>query len=249
MKYYLNAFPKSGLHLLDALCKPLTLNDTELWAGTYTDNAWTLNREAPERVTAAICYTPDNWRLIGHCCYDDELEWYMELSSIAHIFVYRDLRDVAVSQAHHILSDNADLHHPGRELYRALGGFDDVLRAVWYGLDRFPGVPERWQPYAPWLTRPGVLVLCFEDVIADLEAAAGAILGYAARFTHIFDGGGMVETSPAAMAASARDTTSITTFRKGIAGEWKQYQDVIPEWVDWDLQSTSYQYAPLAATI
>jgi len=39
VKYYLNAMPKSGLHLLDALCKPLTLNRAPLWAGTYAGKA------------------------------------------------------------------------------------------------------------------------------------------------------------------------------------------------------------------
>lgn len=240
MKYYLNAMPKSGLHLLSALVKPLTMNAKPLWAGNRANNSFTMQGKGPEFVTNAICYLPDNWRLIGHCAYDEDVEWYLTLSGVAHIFITRDLRDVAVSQAHHILSDDDNLKHPDKELYRALGGFDDVLRAVWYGIDGYPGVFDRWREYAPWLDRADVLVLRFEEVIADLEAAADTILDYVHGLSPAYPQlpgkvpmkmtGVMNVTNATAMVESALDTGASPTFRKGKAGSWRQYMEIIPEW-------------------
>jgi hypothetical protein len=141
MKYYLNGCPKSGLHLLDALVQPLTLNPDADWAGTYTGNSWTLERAPVERITNALCYLPDNCRIKGHACFDEDLDLYLYLSGVAHIFIFRDLRDVAVSQAHHIMSDDDKLlRHPGKDEYRALGDFEDVLGAVWHGLSHMAPV-------------------------------------------------------------------------------------------------------------
>lgn len=238
MKYYLNAMPKSGLHLLSALVGPLTLNTAPLWASVYSGNAFTKQRKGLELITNPLCYLPDNHRMIGHSGYDEDLEWYIANSGICHIFIHRDLRDVAVSQAHHIMSDDDNLKHPDKERYRALGGFDDVLRAVWLGIDGYPGVPERWAEYEPWLDRAG-LVLRFEDVIADLEGAADSILEYAHSVIPAYPvmqrgriNASYVDTNPVEMAASARDTAASPTFRKGQAGEWRQYVEVIPEWAE-----------------
>jgi len=256
VKYYLNAMPKSGLHLLDALCKPLTLNRAPLWAGTYTGHGFTTQRKGLELVTNPLCYLPDNYRLIGHSGYDDDLEWYIANSGICHIFMVRDLRDVAVSQAYHVISDDDNLQHPDKDIYRALDSFDDVLRAVWYGIDGYPGIPKRWAEYEPWLDRGGLLVLRFEDVIADLEVAASAILDYAHSITPAYPvlqrgriNSAFVDTNAAEMAESARDTGSSATFRKGVSGEWRQYQDVIPEWSTARALESSYsQHAPSLVT-
>ena len=188
--------------------------------------------------TNAICYLPDNHRLIGHAGYDEDLEWYITLSGIVHVFMYRDLRDVAVSQAHHILSDDSNLNHPGRDLYRALGSFDNVLAAVWHGIDGYPGIMERWDEYEPWLTRAGVLCLSYDDAIADLEGAADAILDYVATVKPamaLTDTGGkltesIIMTNADEMVASALDTDSSPTFRRGVSGEWREYAEVVETW-------------------
>lgn len=193
-----------------------------------------MQRVGIERMTNSICYTPDNHRIIGHCCYDEDIEWYLSLSAIAHIFIQRDLRDVAVSQAHHILSDDNFLVHPAKDLYRELGGFEDVLYAVWHGIDKYPGVEERWAEYEPWLNRPDILVIRYEDAVADLEGTADRILDYGLSIKParaLPDDKTVVEslhvvTNATEMAASARNTSNSPTFRRGVPGEWKRYRKV-----------------------
>ena len=241
MKYYLNAMPKSGLHLLDCLMRPLTFNETAAWAGTFAEYSWVNQRIGLEYMTHPLSYLSDNHRLKGHAGYDSELEWFMMLSAICHIFIHRDLRDVAVSQAHHILSNNKNWNHTGRELYQALDGFDDVLRAVWYGVDRFPGVEERWAEYEPWLDKPNVLVIKYEQAVIDPASVAETILDYVVNYQVCYPrtvpdvniGSSYIVATSDEMAASARDTGKSPTFRKGQPGEWRLYRDVIPGW-DYD---------------
>ena len=95
------------------------------------------------------------------------------------MFVYRDLRDVAVSQAHHILNeDDKRFVHPDKAAYRDLGCFSRVLRAVIEGMGNYPGVVDRWKLYAPWLDREWVCPVRFEDLIGDREGQAERILTY-----------------------------------------------------------------------
>jgi hypothetical protein len=133
------------------------------------------------------------------------------------------------------MSDDSNLNHPEKELYKTLGSFDNVLQAVWNGIDRYPGILERWSAYEPWLERSNVLILRFEDVIADLEKAARRILDYAYgirpsmpndRTKMISD---YISTNETAMIASARDTSESETFRKGTSGEWRQYKYIFRE--------------------
>jgi len=231
MKYYANAMPKAGLHLLDALLKPLTLNPEANWAGTYTNSSWTLDRAPIEQITTALSYMPDNWRVKGHACYDEGIDVFMALGGIAHVFMYRDLRDVAVSQAHHILSDDdSAFMHLGKEQYRALGGFDDVLFGVWHGIPGYPGIMARWAEYEPWLTCGQVLALNYADTLADLEGTAQMIIDYSGRIVGNATASSRVDSTAADMAASARDTASSPTFRRGVPGEWRKYAEVMEAW-------------------
>lgn len=234
MKYFLNGFPKAGVHLLEALIKPLTLNRLAWWAGTQAFNGWSKDKIGIDMMTNGICYVPDNHRIMGHCCYDDDIEWYIELSAIVHIFIWRDLRDVAVSQAHHVISDNDYLRHPNKDIYRQMDSFEDVLDAVWNGYDKYPGVLERWAEFEPWLHRPSLLVIKYEDVIADTNKIANEILDYSASIQParaLPDGQTKIDnmrvlTTSTEMVASARDTDKCPTFRRGIPGEWRKYRHI-----------------------
>lgn len=152
----------------------------------------------------------------------------MWFAGIAHIFVYRDPRDVAISQAHHILSDREELMHPSRERYRELGGFDEVLAAVIEGIEGFPGVMHRWELYAPWLNVSWTFKLRFEEALTDPASMAERLIRYGLdRVGAIFDlrlepSVKSMEEMAAAMVGNAVDRKRESlTFRKGTIGEWR----------------------------
>ncbi len=230
-KWYVNGFPKSGTHLAAMMLAPLArpmpsaafreLPWCSLWQDTFKQTtrpwpqlAWHLSELQPGRQFKA------------HCGYANNIEALQWCLGYCHVFVYRDLRDVAVSQMYHILSDKPEvLIHSGRERFLALGSKEAILSAVITGLEEWPGLLERWGAYAPWLDVDWVHPFQYERAVGDLVGAADGLVRYAlSRVGEIFglrleqpDTGPAVEQ----MVASARDTQKSLTFRTGRVGDWR----------------------------
>ena len=232
-RFLLNGFPKSGLHLVSNMVRPIA--DPMIpgqfhglpWVGTFTGNSWTTNWAALELVLYRISRLQPGYYLKSHIGYKDEIERFLWYSGVAHIFIFRDLRDVAVSQAHHVLSDKEGWAHPDKALYKAMDGFDDVLEAVIVGTEKYPGVLERWELYVPWLKCPWVLKMRFDDLIENRADCAGRILRYGVERTAAIVGFAVEEPGPLfdelreEMAEASRDVKFSPTFREGKTGGWK----------------------------
>ena len=143
-KWYLNGFPKSGLHLAVQLIKPLAeamppgqMRDKP-WAGTFSHHSWSTNWDKLQLRMYQLSDLGPGRYYKAHCGWLHDIEAFMWMLGVCHVFIYRDFRDVAVSQAHHIMDDIGN--HPGRERFKALGGKDRILAAVILGLDEYPGV-------------------------------------------------------------------------------------------------------------
>jgi hypothetical protein len=239
IKFYLNGFPKSGLHLLDLMVRPLALpmkadKFTAPWVGMFYEQSFSLDQVPGKQITWGIGRTEAGHFTKGHIGHNELLENFLYYLGIVHIFIYRDFRDVAVSLVYHIMNDvqveGVDLlAHPGKEEIRALGGFDEMLTAVISGTGRFPGLMERWERYCGWLNAPWVLRVRFEEARKDPHQAARDITLFALkRHAHIADSkieldekklDALVEE----MVYSSRQTHLSATFRKGKAGKWRDY--------------------------
>jgi hypothetical protein len=236
-KWIINGFPKSGTHLLVQLIAPIAPYQpaTEVglfarpWSGTFLDNSWT-NRWAPiEQTCIKLGRVQPGYMLKGHLGYMPELDRFLQLMGAIHIFIYRDLRDVAVSQAYHIVhSSKETLSHPDPERYTDLGNFADILAAVISGIGPFPGVIARWEHYTGWFRAQCVMTVKFEDVIADPKLWAERIFRYAMKRSAgifgrdvLFDSHGL-DVLTSVMATATKQTDRSPTFRKGNVGDWRQ---------------------------
>ncbi len=244
-KFYLNSFPKAGLHLLDLLVMPLAspMPADEFdapWAGMFKGNSFSIQPKAIQQITWKIGRTQPRSFTKGHLGHNQEIEFFLYYLGITHILAYRDFRDVAVSLTYHILSDKKVtdvetgkekdlLPHQGKEDFRRLGGFDEILEAVIVGHDVFPGVMERWEGYAGWFNIPWVLRLSFEDMRSNPGKCARAIIQFTFdRYAHIVDMGtklneDAVGTMAQTMADSSQRTNISPTFRKGNIGDWRTH--------------------------
>jgi len=234
-KFVLNGFPKSGLHLAELMVSPVVRaqeNDplfSDAWVGTFNGHAWT-NEWLPLRaITYRLARVQAGRYVKGHCGHRDEIEQFSYYSGAAVVFIYRDLRDVAVSQAHHILNpDSRQFKHPNKAIYEELGSFDAVLAAVIEGLGPYPGVLERWALYAPWLDCEWVLAMPFERMRNEPERASAEILEYGMRRVIASVGlemrlddaqfAEMVRT----MALASQQRQLAANFRKGNVGGWRE---------------------------
>jgi len=230
-KWYLNGFPKSGLHLAVRMILPLAKimpvgqMRVKSWNGTFDNHSWGTNYNMLPRMCYRLSELKPGYFYKAHCGWLHDLEAFMWMLGVAHVFIYRDFRDVAVSQTYHILNeDDTTWLHPGREKFYALGSKDEILKAVIVGLDEYPGVMDRWEFYAPWLDVDWVFKFRFEEAIADLPRMADRLVCYGLdRLGQIFEVrfydsdtaevvGHMVE--------SAKRTDKSPTFRRGQTGDW-----------------------------
>ena len=236
-KYLASGMPKHGLHLLTSMlqgvCQPMprTVFDTSDWWGTFQWHSFVSAWNTWERQAYLFSRLKHGHFYKGHVGYKPQIADYIRLTGAAHVFIYRDLRDVCVSQMFHILSpDNDRFKHSGKGAYLALGSNDAVLMAIIEGMGAFTGVVERWELYAPWLEQEWVLSLKFEDILADREGAARAILEYGMdRYLSLFDTaplrveGSIFDEVVEAMVANSKNPSLSSTFRKGTSGQWREH--------------------------
>lgn len=237
LKYYCNGFPKSGMHLLALLIRPLVeplrnngAFDLGIWSGTFAGFSWTEEWIPMERTTFKIGRMGAGQFMKGHSGYREDLAEFLRLLGVAHVFIYRDFRDVAVSQARHIMAaDNVTLSHPEPELYRELGGFDEILEAVILGLGRYPGVMHRWEHFAPWLDVDWTLSVRYEDLLLDRRVWAEKILMFGlGRAPALFEAElnlneEFVEKVLNAMVSTSEMTELSPTYREGSTGKWREH--------------------------
>lgn len=229
-RVYLNAFPKAGTHLAELFVRltaaPVT--DTN-WLGSFNHNAWTTQWVQLDRFQACIDNWPAGGYYKGHCGYSPDIAAALWNQGISVIFVYRNLRDVVVSQAYHVL--NTDQHkgadalkHPGKWLFADMP-FDDVVLACIRGIDIYPGIADRWREYRDWLQERWVLPVCYEDMVNEPRETGSRILRYVTGQTASFYGQhitlprGQHDTLVDAMLALIEQHKP-ATYRRGKPGGW-----------------------------
>jgi len=222
-RLYLNGFPKSGLHLAELMVRSV-FSPVDKKYNWYATNAWVTESRHLD-IAPKLAVTEQGQYFKGHAGYNEYLKDLLIGLEIGVVFVYRDLRDVAVSQTYHILSDKEQLLHPAKEIYPK--NFDDALTAVIEGLGEYAGIIERWNTFAPWLDKYWVYCVKFEDMIKKPEKVASGFYDYFYQMALLHAN---IETltidkraknkSCAHIVASMKERKSLT-FRKGKTGQWK----------------------------
>ena len=232
-KVYITSFPKAGLHLVNLMVASVCeeFYAPKNWLGTFRHAGFSSEWTNVEHFGPAFEDFPNGRFLKGHTGYKPEIAEALRAGDMATLFVYRDLRDVAVSQMYHVLSeDDVRFKHKDKAHYRAMGSNEAVLKAIIAGDDRWPGLFERWALYAGWLDEEWVYSLSFEQMRYDTYRTADTFLRYvhglAARALG-YEMAGYDESELKQMALTIVRNTKRTdlssTFRRGKRGVWKQH--------------------------
>ena len=228
-RIYLNGFPKSGLHLAVLMARTITTDPsiTPPWTGSFARNAWSTQWLPLEPIMAELRLIKDDTWLKGHMGWMPTAEQYLYWHGVSVAFIYRDLRDVLVSQSYHVIDeDDQKFFHPDKDIYRAMG-HEERLMACLCGVGPYAGLFDRWELYAPWLQVPWVFPLRYEDMMERREETARAFLryvwdrtawGYAEPTVPEMLEGQYVE----AMVKNMERKEYSTTFRKGGSGGWRE---------------------------
>ena len=235
-RLYLNGFPKSGLHLAELMVGSIFQQAFPDW-NWYGTNAWNTEPKNLDKSAKLAIIQPGSY-LKGHSGYSEDIKNMLIGLQIGMVFIYRDLRDVAVSQTYHILSDRESLMHPAREYYAK--DFNTVLKQVISGINEYDGLLSRWKIFSPWMDKFWVLPVRYDEMLKRPEKAAGRFFDYFHRLAVTFAGKEEIKIDKDVktrtvkrMVGKMRQRQSIT-FRKGKTGEWryefkKEHADLFKE--------------------
>ena len=176
-KLYLNGFPKSGTHLLEAMAVNVIqqANDENNWMGNLDKKGFGTDFIHTDTFPKLLAEMPMRRFIKGHAGWRPELAKAFVNNNWCKVFIYRDFRDVAVSTAYHALDDKGNF--PNKDFYQGME-FDEVLKRVITGDKNVPGLMERWELFAPWLDEEWVLKLDFGGVIQNKELACEVFIRY-----------------------------------------------------------------------
>lgn len=224
-------FPKSGTHLANLIAAHILKPQKPIhWIGNFKENSWTTISHPPRRAVRVIKGQPRGTYMMGHLGYDKQYEDALEKMNTCVLFVYRDLRDVAVSQAYHIeAADEKVKFHPGKELFMELPTHEDRIKAVIEGLDIYSGLFERWELYAPWLDVPWVLPIKYEEMRNTPHDVAEKVIGYMIKRENAGSNDMLKMMLSDNIAEAIEKSTELqqttkysSSYRKGKVGGWEE---------------------------
>lgn len=225
-RLYICSFPKSGTHLAIRITAHLAQQQKpKHWLGSFTKNSWSMEwLDFEKYIKPVILGQPAGTWMMGHMGWDPRYIEQFNKMKTSVLFIYRDLRDVAVSQAYHIENpDDEKYRHPGKAEFMALPDHQARIQAVIKGLGEWPGLFKRWDLYSPWLECPDVLPIRFEHMVKEPRTVAQSVINYVAQRT-------LGETLPMVMQenyiAAVEKAVDLmvekegVSFRAGRVGDW-----------------------------
>lgn len=219
-----NAKPKSGSHLLLQVLNGFT----RILPYRYVEAEpiRTLEKEGrkkkKEEVADELKWIPSGVIGWGYVDATPENVSFLTSSGRVNYFIYRDPRDLLVSQVFFA----TDMHeeHGMHEHYKSLPDFGARLKVAITGIDHeglyMVSVKQRYEGVFQWLATPGVLCIRFEDLVNQRDATLNAMLNEVEKT-------GYKIPTPRKQAVStlvdAIQPKKSHTFRAGKTGGWKQY--------------------------
>lgn len=216
-----NSFPKSGTNLLLQILRAFvphsygsflaSMPTVPFRERTTTAHLRLIDRVAPGEAVGA------------HLFHNEAYAEALARKNVVHFFIYRDPRDVAVSEAHYLTHMNR-WHRMHGHFAKSLETDDERLSAAILGVREagfpydYPDIASRFARYRGWLDRDDVFAVRFEDLVSPCRADVVCRMSafYAARCAGSPDVDALARAGLAAI-----DARRSHTFRKGEVGSWR----------------------------
>lgn len=216
-----NSVPKSGTHLLLQVLRGIP--GTRYFGSFIASLPALTMQERSERAQILRMRALVPGEAVGaHIHYSPRYAEILEEMNAAHFFIYRDPRDIVVSEAlylarmspwHRLHKTFATLPNDDERIAFAITGDQN-------GVFPFPwgNIAERYGKYLGWMERKDVCSLRFEDLNGERRKSVvrRIVEFYASRTSSSLD---IEETARLAMANI--DPEKSHTFRSGIPGGWR----------------------------
>jgi len=226
-----NAIPKSGSKLLQQLLRGFSAVGPFVEIGSGPIRMITI--EGRQRSADEVFTDLDSLRAgdiaLGYLrATPEHLSFFTQaqqkaLPAWAHYFIYRDPRDLLVSQVYYATEIYEE--HALHEYYNRLPNMDERLKAVIQGIHEDekanrPGIADQYARFIAWLDFPAVMPVRFEDLIQNRPQTINAMLD------HLETTGYKIPLDRQAAIEKimhAIDPKRSPTFRKGVVGDWRSH--------------------------
>jgi sulfotransferase 6B1 len=220
---FANSFPKSGTHLLVQILEglPDRQNFGEFLASGKSSFRFE-ERSLDESCRLIRKFTPGEV-VRGHLYFEPQFAIELNRRHTANYFIYRDPRDVVVSEAHYLRDMNR--WHRLHPYFRDAASMEDAIMLSINGLN--PQVPtvdygniaERFGRYEGWLSDADCLCVRFEDLVSEQQTKLIRQIAefYAARTQARFELEPTVERMSSLIAPQKSHT-----FRSGKKAGWQR---------------------------
>ena len=219
-----NAKPKSGSHLLLQVLNGFT----RIMPYRYVEAepVRTINkdggRRTADRVLSDLKAIPRGVIGWGYVDAAPENASFLTSSGRVNFFIYRDPRDLLVSQVFFA----TDMHeeHGMHDYYQSLPDFGERLKVAITGVDRdglyMVSVKGRYEGVFQWLEQPNVMCIRYEDLVDRRESTLASMLDEVERTGYKIP---TPRETAAAILVEAIQPKKSRTFRVGRTGNWKEY--------------------------
>lgn len=217
-----NSFPKSGTHLLDQILEALPNQRNYGEFLSSMTSSFQFRRATDEQSAAALRTAVPGELVRSHLFCEPATADAITATRFVHYFIYRDPRDVALSEAHYYRTINRwhrlHKHFAAAEsleaaIELAIAGLPELTPEIYY-----PPIGQRFEHYAGWIGRDDVFAVKFSDLTSERQGELLRQMAdfYAQRTTADVDAAAIAD----AMAGSV-DPSRSHTYRKGSSGGWQ----------------------------
>ena len=216
-----NSFPKSGTYLLMQILQVLPdIRDWRLFLASTP--SFTFRELSVESMGQKIRQLAPGELAGAHLFYSRDLSAVLREKPVSHFFIYRDPRDVVISEAHYLSKMNR--WHRLSKYFRALSNMEDRISfSITGALEPdfpydYPDIAQRFERYKGWLNDPGVCVLKYEDLVPDKRKSVikKIIRFYLSTFCSDYD-----EDAYVIKALNNINPARSHTYRQGNIGYWR----------------------------
>jgi len=219
-----NSKPKSGSHLLLQILNGFT--SIMPYRYVEAEPIRTIRKDGGRRtaddILADLLHLPLGVIGWGYVDATKENVSFLTQSGRVNYFIYRDPRDLLVSQV--FFATDMYEEHGMHEFYNSLPDFSERLKVAITGIDRdglyMVNVKQRYEGVFEWLGTPGGMCLRFEDLVNDRDATLSAMLDEVEKTGYKIP---TPREKAISILAEAIQPGKSRTFRSGKTGGWREF--------------------------
>jgi hypothetical protein len=220
---FANSVPKSGTHLLVQIVDGLPHRVNYGAFLSSMTSSFQFRERSESGVARFIRHMVPGEIVRGHLFYNARHAADLAQQNAVNYLIYRDPRDVVVSEAHYLREMNR--WHRLHPCFRKTASIQDAIMLSINGFDppvpriSYPNIAERFARYHGWLQCDDCLAVKFEDLVSDRQPELIRKIAefYARRTTTPFDLDAAVETMTTRIAPQKSHT-----FRSGKKAGWQR---------------------------